>query len=83
MPHALNELHKAFGLPLLPTVSPDVPVDLTGYSEIDLITALYKKDIDIEYIQAAYYALTENWYHADDEIHGYSEQGLHGRNATR
>jgi len=53
--------------------------DLTDYSEVDLVIALYEKGIDIDYIRGAYYAIEASADNRDDEIFGSSEEGRHGK----
>jgi hypothetical protein len=58
-------------------------VDLTSYSEIDLIKACIEKGITPNDYMSAYTHMQESYYALQDDIYGSSEAGLHGANTTR
>lgn len=57
--------------------------DLSRISETDLITELWNRGIDIDHITGAYVWLDEINTHKWDEMTGYSENGLHGRDSDK
>jgi len=67
----------------MPLLKAKTTVDLSEVSEVDLITALYNKDISLEYIESSYYALDEQDSHKWDDMTGESEYGLHGKQSSK
>jgi hypothetical protein len=65
----------------MPLLHTKTSIDLTGISEVDLVTELHNRDISLDYIEGAYYSLEEQETHRLDASEGDSEYGLHGRNA--
>lgn len=52
-------------------------------TEMDLLKELWNRDISLEYIQGAYYAMGEQENYKLETIFGSSERGLHGRDSDK
>jgi hypothetical protein len=67
----------------MPLLTEPTSLDLSAVSENDLIIELHNRDVSLETIKGSYYALGEMEGHRLDELLGYSEDGLHGRNSDK